>query len=318
MRSLLVLLVLGSVAGADVTAPALPAERLLPKKVPFQRWPVLPGKQVGLLVASVSPLGASAGWMRALTPVKPTPTRAAYHFFTDGQSPWAVYFKSEAGRGENFLKGWGVPLPGGKQALFDAAMFLPSTKNAWGLHADAHLVEVTVNGGKGAASGLHFVATKVRVLDGTKGYPVAAQMLADARARFDAHIAAQEVPLKQQMALAARKSGTPLGPETEQVLESFFPTWLNAERQLHVLHVRRVVRSSSKVERVRVVHRCPPGAPCMPPHEQEQRVVRGYGVDVGMELVYDAGGQLLKVQPYTPWILDRASAVEQGVIVPRP
>jgi hypothetical protein len=45
----------------------------------------------------------------------------------------------------------------------------PESKNPFGLKRFAHIVELDVNGGRGAASNLHFVATRVKVLDGTPG-----------------------------------------------------------------------------------------------------------------------------------------------------
>ena len=92
--------------------------------IPFQRWSNVPSYVVGILYeAGAQEWGGSIGHGRNAH----TGTgRNEYKFSFDGTSPYALYFESD-GRGENYLTGWGVPVPGQKYEQYDAAMFDSST-----------------------------------------------------------------------------------------------------------------------------------------------------------------------------------------------
>ena len=260
----------------------------LREQLPFQVWPELGPRAEGLLIAHDTSWGPVFGWGRFAGVRNPAEGDPSYWFFAAGRySAQAVYFASR-GEGYNFLPRWSVPVPGGGTAIFDAAMFAPSTPDRWGLDREAHLVEVDVNRGAGAPAGLHFVITGARVLDGQPGYPVATTALAQARAAWDRwwgeHEAAAAAVLVEQGRVTP---GQPFGPEGETTALGLFPSWLPRERVLRVTFVRRTERSSSRTETRVVAPSCPPGAPCMPPHPTEITESRSYGVESG--LVVDVG-----------------------------
>jgi hypothetical protein len=293
-----------------------PATGLLAAKVPFQEWPVLSAKQVGLLLTVRSPWGVDVGWTRLLRSAEDGRNEdwGNYLFTFGGHSPWALYFASH-GEGVHFLKQWRVPLPDKTSWVVDAAMQRPGAGAPWGFSAPAHLVEVEVNGGQGAASNLHFVATKARILDGTSEYPiVSSRALDDARLRFDAWRDACGAAIDEAFSEAARSpSGPPVGPEKETAYEAIAPTWDAGAAELRVPFFRRVVRASERTERKMVVHACPPGAPCLPPREEMVTTRHGYGVEIAYEAAYDREGKLVATHAFGPTKVPLPALEEQGI-----
>lgn len=285
--------------GGDATIRDGGAPSALWRDLPMQVWPTLDGRAEGLLITAISPWGTAIGWSKFLPGRHDRSSYVPYWFFGDGTSAQAVYFAS-TGQGHNFLRRWSVPTPGG-DVRFDAAMFDPATSDPWGLDGAAHLVEVEVNRGAGAVPNLHFVITKARVLDGKDGYPVAADLLSTARATWDRWLASTEPRAAAELEAAARAApGTPYGPETEEVTEGFLPGWSPSERRMRVTFVRRVARTSTRVERQVIAHECPPGAPCMPPHEEDVTLHRTYGVEMALEVVVAADGRVVDAIAYGP------------------
>jgi hypothetical protein len=195
--------------------------------VPFQHWLPVPGRVVGLLFArGAQPWGGSLSYGRG----SDTGTeRTEYAFSFDRSSPYALYFASD-GRGFNFLSDWGVPLPDGSTARYDAAMFGPETPDPWGLDRPAHLVELEVNdgrGGRGGPTGLHFVVTGARVIDGSDECPVPAeQLLVDLRRRFDETARRHEADLGGWLADAS---------PVRRV--AVWPTWMRDDETIEALFV---------------------------------------------------------------------------------
>ena len=229
--------------------------------VPFQQWRALPGNILGVVwMAGAQPWGA--GYEHSATTSRDT-RRDEYKFGVDGTSPYAVYFESD-GRGFNFLQAW----TGGGRGTYDAAMFNHTTPNRWGLARRAHLVEVEVNGRRGARAGIHFVVTGARVLDGTPTYPPHIdEVLVALRQRFDA-VFANERPELEGLYTAAVQNVGPryaFGPPTREPV-GVFPTWLSTARAIEVVFTAGV--SGEGVDRTyqpgaRGCPPCPPGAPCV-------------------------------------------------------
>lgn len=252
-------------------------------------WPDLPGRAVGVLWATSLYSG------RADCVARGPDDRVEYHFSRGPHPPHALYFPSD-GRGFNFIRQWIVPLPDGTTTKVDAAMFRPATANVWGLHACAHLVELAVNSGRGGR-GLHFIATDVRVLDGTTAFPwQLARVLADLRARSLAHAEAQR---------AAREPSPPSsGPWITQNTPGMLVTWLPETDQLEVLvwsiesrtATRALGRETIKPEP------CPPNAPCARRDVGtfELREVRSETVDFAVRFELDRTARLVRETIYTP------------------
>ncbi len=293
-----------------------PSAGLLETLAPYRERPPSSPRMQGLLLPSRSRWGLQAAWARVTTPLILSASHDVYVFTTADAAPWALYFES-TGEGTNFLRGWNVPLADGTRGTYDAAMFRPSTPNRHGLSREAHIVDVAVNGGRGAGPGIHFVATEVRVLDRTAALPLdPVAALDDARACFDAFRASTTGELAEALARAgdAHASGPSLGPESEHAYEAFTPTFDPVRRVLRVTFVERVVRQSVRTEVRRIVHDCPPGAPCMPPRDQTFSTIHGYGVDRALLLELDARGVRLRSEAHGPVAVDPRVLERAGVL----
>lgn len=314
----------GPAAGGAPAAPLaavrperVPADRLLVRRARFQQWPTLPARTVGLLVQFDSPYGQLVGWgrgVRRLGGQFPS-TNSRYSFATDGASPWAIYFASK-GEGYNVLRHWQVPIPQGRFASFPlVAMYQPDTPNAYGLRAPAHLVEVEVNGGEGAAPGVHFVATGCRVLDGTRRYPiVVADALAAARQRFEELLVREQSAVAAALDQAARVPGfEPYGPTIMLTHEGVIPTWLRESERLRVVFYRAVTATSYRSEPAPTGGRAPGPGPWRP--RLPVTLTRVHGVELGLELEFDRRGRLVAEREHVPAPLGREGLQALGMPV---
>ncbi len=172
----------------------------------MQRWPELGPRSRGVLLTEVSPWGVHFGWNGNNAPfpswpkaelpaerwpptiynkghrVHRTPyggvssTSAGYWFNTGPNSPNVPEFALDRAA-------WAAQ---GRFTLNKSVKLGPPDKNPWGLDSPAHLVEVEVNAGAGSKPGLHFVATDVKVLDGTAFFPwKLSELLTEQYARFE-------------------------------------------------------------------------------------------------------------------------------------
>jgi hypothetical protein len=302
----------GHLAASPVEG-ALPPGGTLFDRIPQQGWPQLPGRAIGLLASQVGPWGAHAGWDPRLHRDGHSFGDGRYLFSSGASAPWVLYFESKQPVGMNHLKSWEVPLPGGAKGTYDADMLHPGVGKAWGLTAPAHLVEVEVNGGRGAASGIHFVATAVEVVDRTTEYPIDPTLaLGKARLRWDELVAAQAGAVREQLALAATGAGAPAGHrQTEQPFDGMTATWLPDQRRLRVLYVRWVLQWT-KVVTPAPPPSCPPGAPCA--LDPDIVDYYGHGVELGLVIEFDAAGAVAVDEPHPPRPLHPTSVQQSGLL----
>lgn len=276
--------------------------------IPFQTWPELGAHAVGLLMASgQQPWGGSINWTRGL---EHGTSRVEYRFLFDRSSPYAVYFVSD-GRGYNFMRGWSVPTPSGQPARHQGvAMFRPDTPNDYGLGKKAHLVDVEVNGGRGG-KGIHFVITKLRVLDGSKAYPLQPDgILVGLRNRFDATLASNRGRTKAILAKARAsnpKDWKLAGRPDPQI--AVWPTWIEKESVLEVVFIARASEAAQgpPIETMRQCPKCPctPDGRCAPCARCDPRPIvehpsRQYGWEIAAKYRVDRRGRLVSETLYTP------------------
>ena len=279
------------------------------KRLPMQVWPVLGSHAEGLLITSdpsdsMSPWGTLLIWDKILLAGSAKQTAPAaqspYWFFTGGHSAQVVYFRS-AGEGINYLNNWSVPVKDGGTAHYDAAMFTPLTQNRWGLHANAHLVAVEVNGGAGAPPNIHFVITDARILDGTPGYPAPMDLLTTARKEWERRLAEVDPALRVTLDKADRDApGKAFGDEIEDAGECVYPTWLAKEHLMRVTYYHRLTRTSIKREQHMGYHPAPLGAPGVPPHMETFTYKRVYGAACALTLDLDAANHIVNEVSYGP------------------
>jgi hypothetical protein len=264
-------------------------------QIPFQQWAPLPGTTTGLLMPAVSKWGQNPLWNKQLPTlggaVNESPDNQRFYFMADGQSPRALYFVIVPGEVAE-LQQWEPQMaktsePNGDGARYDVRMAGPGDPRL-ALPATAHLVTVEVNGGRGyRESGLHFVATDTKRVDGTQAMPLnLLATLDDAQVRWLSYVSQSAEPIAQALLSAGKDTlGQSYGTERDSVSEAFFPTWDNLTARLRIQYFRRVTRSSSlaSVE-------SPPSAGPGP--------LRAYHADVAMECEYDSSGHLLQINRF--------------------
>jgi len=275
--------------------------------VPFQAFPVVPPALVGIIwSAGRQPWGS--GYEHGAMPSS-SKDRIEYKFGVNGSSPYAVYFVS-SGQGYNFLSNWSVPIPraangGGTYVQYNAAMFNAKTPNNWGLSRLAHIVEVDVNDKQGG-TGIHFVVTNARVVDGTSAFPPRADdVLIGLRARFNTYLATQEDTMRAKLtkAVNAQPKTLHFGLQTIGPV-GVFPTWNTARGAMEVVFTRQTTQTGQGTAR-RSVNRCPPcppGAPCAAC--DDRLFARPQSVEVSAQTavryVVDKSGEVIAETRYLP------------------
>jgi hypothetical protein len=150
----------------------------------------------------------------------------------------------------------------------------PETVRQWGVTQPYTLVEVEVNGGLGGPPGETFVATGMRVLEGSKEYPFkATEVVNRVRALYQAHLKEQEQAIT--LALAEARKDLPPGRKPSGVREQtelLYVTWLPEQERLRlVIQTRTAETAPGPVP--------PEGQPEQPP---AKRPATRYGVEWGM------------------------------------
>lgn len=295
--------------------PVLDTRRV--ERVRLARWTQLPGPDglplpLGGRVVGLLQAGYTAGWGQTESAVM---SRGAYMFSVDRSMPLWVYFPTELG--EQARSPYQATLPDGSP--FEApvaSMLRPGAPNDRGLSEIGHLVELEVNGGAGSREG-HFVATAVRVLDGTPEIPMhTGQVLLALQARIDRLLA------REGRAFArARRGGV-----VEQEERLVTGTWEPESRTLEsVFRWELLVRREGR-RLVTEPDRCPPCpcqngvcAPCVRcvPADHTYRLDEVREVEMAVVHVVDASGRLLRETVLAPHTTVTEARVEVGARDPR-
>lgn len=196
----------------------------------------------------------------------------------------------------------------GKKAFPNLSMCNPKTAKQWEIKEGYTLVEVEVNGGDGSPKGDAFAATKMKVIEGSKDFPLkASEVMADAKKRNDARIKDMDKDLTKALADVAEKAlkgRKATGPKETQTL--VYATWMNKEKELHV-RFKTTLKDGSFTEvqggagGVDGPFPLPPGpAPkgfrVPPPRPIAVKVGTAYGVSFGTNYVYDVAGKLIRIE----------------------
>ncbi len=185
-------------------------------------------------------------------------------------------------------------------------MFLPGTPNPWGLRRAAHLVEVEVHDGRGALEAGTFVATDVRVLDGTPEFPSAVDgLLIALRHRFDAEVERRTSEMTALLEFAEAELEPdlqPIGASAEAT--GLMPLWDPSERVIEVTIYREVEHRAQGPTRqhTTVCPGCESGRPCMRCEAGTFRVTRAVRLVVAIAARYRVNGraELLRETLYAP------------------
>lgn len=193
LASLVLSAAVGLLAAAPVptSTPDTPATD--PSKfVPTRTFTARDGTVVGVLVADAVPVMSRDG--RSSQP-------DAIAFSRDGGSYNWLYVPVEANPQITNLQVRVGPKGGSTVVYPKLSMASPKTTAAWGVGEKFTLVEVTVNDGQGAPADEAFVATAVKVVDGTKAYPLKAnEVVTAAREQFGKFTTAIKKDLADAMA----------------------------------------------------------------------------------------------------------------------
>lgn len=315
MRRLLpALLVLLFAAPADLSAQADGVDK---DHLPYRRHAVLPGKVVGLLVHKAQPILSTEG--RSGPPDQVC-------FAADGNSYRWVYLPTFQNPRITNLQ-----VPVGNKGEID---IYPSLDMAnlpalagWGVRRPVTLVEVEVNQGKGSPAIDSFVATNVRVLEGTKEYPLqVVDAVAEAEKRFEKLLQDKKAVFEKALSEVQKKT-LPAQPATgpRKIEHLTFLTW-HAKREVLEVRLRGTIQDGSfrtirggGIEPVPLPLPVPPRGrklpppparpqgglnggpqqeafvafPPPPPREIEMRVGTAFGIHFGLVCEFDRHGKLL-------------------------
>jgi hypothetical protein len=161
-------------------------------------------------------------------------------FANGGGSYRWVYVPSIDGTMKNLRVPVGVE--GNMQVFPSLDMANPKSVAQWGIKQPYNLVEVQVNNGQGSPPGDSFVATNMKVLDGTKDYPIqTSAVIRDLQKRYAAYQKEQGKKIDAAMKEASGKylkGRKPTGPREKSDL--MFLSWLPESKTLEA-HFRTKV-----------------------------------------------------------------------------
>ncbi|MCI0465019.1 MAG: hypothetical protein L0Z62_49495 [Gemmataceae bacterium] len=219
-----------ALAGIAVAAGDLPVaeDSIRDRKefFPRQKYEPLPGKVIGVLAAGGEAVLRHEG--------RSGPPEAFCLGVGSGSYCWVYVPVKKKPRIGAML----VPVgEKGQPKRFDSLSLADAqTVKQWGITAPFTLVEVEVNGGLGSPAKGSFVATQMKVLDGTQEYPVrVAELVEQLRRRHQQWVAEQDQVIRTEMLEAQRKAlkdKQPTGPREQT--EFVYVTWLPERQQLRV------------------------------------------------------------------------------------
>lgn len=258
--------------------------------LPRRRFQPLPGKVVGVLVSGGQDVLALEG--------RRGPADA--YCLGSGEGSYRGLYVPVAKKWT--IGGLNVPVgPKGDtvKAFRGLSVAGPQTAGAWGVRGPYTLVEVEVNGGLGAPPGETFVATGLRVVEGTKEYPLhVTPVIGQLRRRFQLHLKEQEDAISHGLSEARARlpEGHRLVPGREQT-ETAFVTWLPDTDQVRVVLRARVAQKALRTAAVSPPPRpAQAGADGRPPSPPVPAGVE-FGVEVGMTYDVSAWGLIDRSRP---------------------
>jgi hypothetical protein len=176
----------------------------------------------------------------------------------------------------------------------------PTNVKGFGVEAGYSLVEIQVNNGQGSPAVDSFVATNIRVLDGTKEFPLkVAEVVKGMQAKFAQHLKDQAKAIDEavdkagQAVLAKDEKAT--GPQEKH--EVMYVTWMPDTERLRVTF--RVKVSDGKYtfeERGGIGPKGKGKIQPPPPPKVKVKVGTSFGVEFGVTYEIDKAGQLVSTE----------------------
>jgi hypothetical protein len=280
--------------------------------IPRQKHIPLPGKAVGLLVTDAQPVLSAEGRFGPKDEVCFACCGASYRWiYAEAQGQFASITNLRVPVGEK---------PGQVKIYPALNIATPRAVARWGVTAPYALVEVEVNCGAGSPPGDSFVATGMKVVEGTEDYPLkAAKAVADLRERYAGFVKGKKSDLDAAMAEAQKKAlkdRKATGPREQSDL--LFLTWMPKTKTL-VAHFRTTVTDGAYTV-VQGGARLPPfPLPPLPPGKGIQppprlppppppplfraKVGTAFGVEFGMAYEVSKDGKVAssRMLPFQPF-----------------
>jgi hypothetical protein len=268
--------------------------------IPYRKYQPLAGTVVGVLVSNPQPILSTEGRGSALE---------NYCLSLEGGSYRWIYVPTPNKPQINNLQ---IPLGNGQKRMYPAlSMANPQTVKQWGINQPYALVEVQVNDGDGSPAGDSFVATSMKVLDGSKEYPLKTpEVIASLQKRYTTYVKEQAKAINAALDEAQKKAlkdKKVTGPrETSELMHV---TWLPEAQRLRV-HFRTKIADGSYTY-VEVGGKgpfpLPPGpggpgkggllkAPPAPPRPVKMRIGTTFGIEFGMAYEVSKTGKLERTQ----------------------
>jgi hypothetical protein len=196
--------------------------------IPNRKYEPLKGTAVGILLYDGQPVLAAEGRFGPADQLV---------FSRDGCSYRWVYVPVN---GKAQIKDLRVPVGDKENTQFKVFpaldMARPTTVAGGGVTAKYSLVEVEVNDGLGSPRGDSFVATRMKVLDGSRQYPLeVAKVIKQLQSRYATHVQEQSKAIEAALAQAQKKAlndAKPTGPREQSQL--MYVTWMPDSNQLRV------------------------------------------------------------------------------------
>jgi hypothetical protein len=247
--------------------------------VPYRKHLPIPGKIVAVLLTDGQPILTTEG--------RSGPPDQLCIGYNAGSYRWVYVPVAENATIQNLR----IALPEGKTQVFPKlAMASPANVKQWGVTASYSLVEVEVNNGMGSPAEDAFVATNMKVLDGSKDFPIkVADTIAQLKGEYEKHLTEKAKDLDAAMEDAAKlalKNKKPTGPRVKNTL--MFVTWMAETEQLHVRFLTKITDGAYQYANGIKIEFAPPPLPPAPPKggiAPPPRLPNGlkYGTEFGIE-----------------------------------
>lgn len=269
---------------------------------PVRKYAPLPGKAVGVLLGDARDVVALDG--------RSGPPDALVFSVGGNSCRWVYVPTSENPQITNLQVPVGAD---GKKEIYPALnMANPRHVLPWGVTAPYSLVEVAVNSGLGSPADEGFVATNIRVLDGSKEFPLkVADAIADMKKRYGDFLKSKDADVEKAMAETAVKSlkdRKPTGPREQS--ELMYVTWMPQTETLQVRFKTRITDGAYTIANadgpkldIRPVDPAPPQdvpnsgalARIAPRKGLKTRIGTAFGIEVGRAYEVNKQGEIIRI-----------------------
>lgn len=198
----------------------------------------------------------------------------------------------------------------GQVQLYPALnMATPRSVTPWGVTKHFSLVEIQVNNNQGSPAGDSFVATDIKVLDGSKRFPVKTQDVVEVvKKRYAEHIKKNDQQIENALANAGKKAlGDKKATGPREKSDLMYLTWLPETERIRVQFLTKISDGAYQVIKGGFGPRdklpLPPipkaGGPNFRPARPGPINIKTgitFGIEFGMAFEVDKRGEIVRIQ----------------------